>query len=146
MRIQLMNNTEPVNKITKNPSNVGNVLEGSLVDGTSVVDPDILIDSSIYPNCNYAYIVEFGRYYHVTNIESEKQGLWRLHLHCDPLRSFQNEILSNPAVIARSSSSWNLYLNDSQYKAYADPIMVTRVFPYGFNTFQYVLAMLGGHD
>lgn len=145
MTIDLMNNTDPINKITKSPTTVTS-LEGALVDGTSIIDPDILIESATVPPGNYAYIHEFNRYYFITNIESEHTGLWRLHMHVDPLKSFESSILANDAVIARAANTWNLYLEDSRYKAYADPIVVTRVFPYGFNTFQYVLAMLGGHD
>lgn len=144
--INLMQNSDPINKITKNPSTIA-TYTGYLVEGTSIIDPDILVESATPPAGNYAYISDFGgRYYHVTDIESEKTNLWRLHLHVDPLKSFAAQILANPAVIARSSDTFNLYLEDSRYKAYADPIVVTRVFPSGFNTFQYVLAMLGGHD
>lgn len=144
--INLMQNDDPINKITKNPSAVA-TYTGQLVEGTSIVNPDILVESETLPAGNYAYISAFGgRYYHVTNIESEKTNLWRLHLHVDPLKTYASQILANQAVIARSSDTFNLYLEDSRYKAYADPIVVTRVFPSGFNTFQYVLAILGGHD
>lgn len=143
--IVLMQNSDPINKISKNPSTVA-TYTGQLVEGTSISDPDILVESATLPAGNYAHIASFGRYYYITDIESEKTNLWRLHMHVDPLKSYASEILANPAVIARSSDTFNLYLEDSRYKAYADPIVVTRVFPSGFNTFQYVLAMLGGHD
>lgn len=145
MTIDLMTNSDPLNKIVKAPTS-GTSLTGSLVEGTDIMDPDILIESASLPAGNYAYIQDFGRYYYITNIESVKNGLWRLHMHVDVLMSFSSQILANTAVIARAASTWNLYLEDSRYKAYADPIVVTRVFPNGFNTYQYVLAMLGGHD
>lgn len=143
--IDLMQNSDPINKISKTPTTLS-TYTGQLVEGTSVIDPDILVESATLPAGNYCYISEFGRYYYITNIESEKTNLWRLHLHVDPLNTYASQILANPAVIARSTDTFNLYLEDSRYKAYADPIVVTRVFPSGFNTFQYVLAMLGGHD
>ncbi len=149
MNLSLLVNTDPPNKITKNPADPGPdpvTLTGSLVEGTSITDPDIRIEYDGYPPGNYVHIPEFGRYYYIKDITSENTGLWRLHLHVDPLKSFAAQILANPAVIARSTNTFNLYLEDSRYKAYADPIVVTRVFPSGFNTFQYVLAMLGGHD
>jgi hypothetical protein len=145
MNITLLVNTDPPNKITKNPTDPV-ALAGNLVEGTSISDPDIRIEYNGYPPGNYAYIPEFGRYYYIKDVTSENTGLWRLHLHVDPLKSFASQILANKAVIARSADTFNLYLEDSRYKAYADPIVVTRVFPNGFNTFQYVLAMLGGHD
>lgn len=143
--IVLMQNSDPINKISKNPSTVA-TYRGQLVEGTSISDPDILVESATLPAGNYAHIEAFGRYYYITDIKSERTDLWRLRMHVDPLKSWASEILANPAVIARSSNTFNLYLEDSRYKAYADPIVVTRVFPSGFNTFQYVLAMLGGHD
>lgn len=153
--IYLHTNADPVNKIKKavrsNPTS-GTAYTGQLVDGTSIIDPDILVESATPPVGNYAYILEFGpdantgRYYFIKDIESEKTNLWRLHMHVDVLASFADQILANTAVIARNSYLWNLYLEDSRFKAYANPYIVTKVFPSGFNTFQFVLAMLGGHD
>ena len=147
--IYLHSNTEPVNKIRKsirNSPTSGTAFTGQLVEGTSIIDPDILVESSSVPAGNYAYISEFGRYYFIKNIESEKTNLWRLHMHVDVLASFADQICANSAVIARNTYLWNLYLEDSRFKAYANPYIVTKVFPSGFNTFQFVLAMLGGHD
>lgn len=147
--IYLHNNTEPVNKIRKsirNSPTSGTAFTGQLVEGTSIIDPDILVESSSVPAGNYAYISEFGRYYFIKNIESEKTNLWRLHMHVDVLASFADQICANSAVIARNTYLWNLYLEDSRFKAYANPYIVTKIFPSGFNTFQFVLAMLGGHD
>ena len=147
--IYLHTNTDPVNKIKKavrsNPTS-GTAYTGQLVEGTSIIDPDILVESATPPAGNYAYISEFGRYYFIKDIESEKTNLWRLHMHVDVVASFADQILANTAVIARNSYLWNLYLEDSRFKAYANPYIVTKVFPSGFNTFQFVLAMLGGHD
>lgn len=147
--VYLHTNADPVNKIKKavrsSPTS-GTAFTGQLVEGTSIIDPDILVESSSVPAGNYAYISEFGRYYFIKNIESEKTNLWRLHMHVDVLASFDDQILANSAVIARNSYLWNLYLEDSRFKAYANPYIVTKVFPSGFNTFQFVLAMLGGHD
>lgn len=147
--IYLHTNSDPVNKIRKsirnNPTS-GTAFTGQLVEGTSIIDPDILVESSSVPAGNYAYISEFGRYYFIKNIESEKTNLWRLHMHVDVLASFADQICANSAVIARNTYLWNLYLEDSRFKAYANPYVITKNFPSGFNTFQFVLAMLGGHD
>lgn len=143
--IVMMNNTDPVNKITKNPTTVS-TFTGTLVEGTSIVNPDILVDSVTVPSGNYCYISAFNRYYYVKDIVSQKNGLWRLNLHVDPLKSFATEILANDAIIARSTDTFNLYLEDSRYKAYADPIIVTKKFPSGFTTFQFVLALLGTYS
>ena len=147
MTIQIYTETSPNNMINKADPPVGtDVLTGALVDGTSIVNPDILIESASLPAGNYAYIPEFGRYYYINDVTSEKMGLWRMKMHVDVLKTYATQLLANEVIAARSSSQWNLYLEDTRYKAYADPYNIVRVFPSGFNTFQYVLAMLGGHD
>lgn len=147
MTINIYTETHPVNYIKKDGVPSGNVgLSGSLVEGTNVVDPDILIESATLPTGNYAYITEFNRYYYIKNVESVKNGLWRLKMHVDVLKTYANQILANSVIAARSASNYNLNLNDSQYKAYANPHVMKRVFPSGFNTWQFVLALLGGYD
>ena len=145
--IVLHNCTDPVNKINKtiNENTLTGTYSGQLVEGTSLVDPNILIESETVPAGNYAYISAFGRYYYITDIVSEKTNLWRLTMHSDPLKSFASQICANTAVIARSSSDWNLYLEDTQYKAYANPKKIVKTFPSGFSTFKFVLALMGGH-
>lgn len=147
MTITIYTETHPLNYIKKDgPPSGSTPLTGSLVDGTTVVDPDILIESASLPSGNYAYIPEFGRYYHIKNIESVKNGLWRVKMHVDVLKTYESQILANEVIAGRSSSAYNLNLSDAQYKAYANPIVVKRAFPQGFNTFQFVLALLGGYD
>ena len=68
--IVLMNNQDELNKIKKNPAPV-RTLTGNLRDGTSIVDPEILIEyDGALTDCNYMYISTFHRYYFITNIES----------------------------------------------------------------------------
>ena len=146
MNIILMMNTSPLNKINKAVSTVA-TLTGSLVDESSIVDPVILIESATLPAANYAQIPDFnGRYYYIRNIESVRDGLWRLTLHVDVLKTYASAILSNRAVISRSTNLWNLYLEDNDFKSYANPYIITKNFPSGFSTYQLVLALLGGHD
>lgn len=145
MTITLMRNTSPLNKINKTATTVS-TLSGALIDESSIIDPVIEIESASVPAANYAHIPDFGRYYFINNIESVRDGLWRLTLHVDVLKTYASAILSNKAVVSRSTNLWNLYLEDNDFKCYADPYVITKDFPSGFNTYQLVLALLGGHS
>lgn len=144
--INTYNMTEPVNKIDKSLglSPVGSYT-GQLVDGTSIVDPDILIESSGVPGGNYAFIGEFGRYYFIKDKVSVKNGLWRLQMHVDVLKSYASGILSSTAIVARNSTNYNQMLNDSEFKIQENPIIMTKTFPSGFDTSvsSFVLDLIG---
>ena len=144
--IQLMTNSEPINKINKSPSNVGNAVEGSLMDACSIVDPVVLIElDSVPAGVNYAYIAAFNRYYFIRDVQSYRTGLWKFTMHCDVLKSFSAAILSSPAVVARSSSNFNMLLNDDKYFCQENPHIFTKAFPSGFDTSadSYILALVG---
>lgn len=147
--IQLMNNSDPITKIDKAPTNVGSAVEGTLKDSSSIVDPVVLIELDSVPvNVNYAYIEAFNRYYFVRDVQSYRTGLWQFTMHCDVLKSFASAILSSPAVVARSSSNFNMMLNDDQYCTQENPMIFTKAFPNGFDTStaSYVLALVGQAD
>lgn len=141
--IDFKNNQEELNKISKNPATVFS-LTGELRDGTSIVDPEILVEySGTLTNTNYMYIAEFHRYYFITNIESVRTGLWKVYAHCDVLKTYANAILGCTGVIARQEHNWNLFLNDSAFKVYSNPRIQVAKFPQKFTGDSYILAMKG---
>lgn len=143
--IDLMYNSAPYNKITKNPTSVRQ-LTGTLREETSIVDPEVNIEyNGALTDCNYAYIEQFRRYYFIRNIESVRNGLWRVYMHCDVLKTFSEGILGSPAIIERSTNNFNKYLNDPYFKCQQNPIIMTKNFPNGFDTSTatYVLALVG---
>lgn len=143
--VDLKLNTEPYNKITKNPTTVFTAT-GELKDGCSLMDPVILIASDTAPTgINYAYIAEFGRYYFIKNIDAYRTGLWSIDMHCDVLKTYSAAILSSPAVVARSSSNFNMLMNDDHYYTQENPHIFTKAFPSGFDTSadSYILALIG---
>lgn len=143
--VDLKLNTEPYNKITKNPATVFTAT-GELKEECSLVDPVILIAADTAPTgVNYAYIAEFGRYYFIKNIESYRTGLWSIEMHCDVLKTFASGILSSPAVVSRSSSNFNMMMNDDHYYTQENPHIFTKAFPSGFDTSadSYILALIG---
>lgn len=141
--IDFKNNQEELNKISKNPSTVFS-LTGTLRDGTSIVDPEILVEyDGTLTNTNYMYIAEFNRYYFITNIESVRTGLWKVYAHCDVLKTYANAILGCTGVISRQEHNWNLFLNDSAFKVYSNPRIQVAKFPNKFTGDSYILAMKG---
>lgn len=141
--IVLMNNTEELNKITKNPT-VVRTLSGTLKDETDIVDPKILIEyDGTLTDCNYMYIQALSRYYFITKIESVRTKLWRIYAHCDVLKTYSEGILGTEAVVARNEHRYNLYLNDPMFKVYTQPRLQIANFPNKFTGESYVLVMNG---
>ena len=145
--IKFMFNNEPMNKISKTPQELFE-LTGTLRDESSIVDPVILVEHNKPISANYAYIAEFNRYYYIRDIESVRAGLWRISMHTDVLKTFSEGILNSPCIVAKSSSKYNLYLNDPDYKCQQNDIVMTIDFPQGFNIAgsYYVLTCLGDRE
>ena len=142
--IVFMFNNEPMNKISKTPVEKF-TLTGELRDESSIIDPVILIEKDNPIEANYAYIAAFNRYYYIKDITAVRTGLWRISMHTDVLKTFSEGILNSPCIVAKSSSKYNMYLNDSDYKCLQDDIVMTKTFPSGFNLADsmYVAAILG---
>lgn len=135
---------EPKNKINKTLSSVYTI-QGNLRNESDIVNPTILVESSIPINGNYAYIELFQRYYFVTEMRSIRTNLWEIKLHTDVLKTFSEGILGSPCIVARSYDRFNLYLNDELYKADNRELDFTREFPNGFDTtnIRFILALIG---
>ena len=142
--INFMYNNEPMNKISKSPQSLFS-LTGTLKDETSIVDPEILVEYSNPITANYAYIQQFSRYYYIRDITSVRTGLWRVRMHTDVLKTFSQGILGSPAIFKKSSSNYNLYINDPDYKCQQNDVIVTKEFPSGFNleASRFVLTLFG---
>lgn len=147
MNVQLLTNESEVNRIGKNLSSVG-TYTGILRESCSILNPTITIQgvsASAIKNVNYMYISDFSRYYYVDNITSLKNDLWEISGHVDVLETYSSQILSNPAVIARQESQYNLYLDDGQFRTYATPDIIVKRFPNSFpKSGSYVLLVVGG--
>lgn len=138
-----VNNSEK-NAFNKDKTLIATV-QGTLKDGTSIIDPVIIVSSLLETvrNCNYIEIPEFNRKYFVNNIKSIRNGLVELSCHVDVLESFKDEILSNRALIRRSENNWNLYLDDGSFKLYSNPNVKQLSFPSGFDGLHYILVVAG---
>lgn len=138
-----LNNSEK-NKVTKSLTDIMTV-SGELKTGTSIIDPIIMVNCNLsdIAKCNYMTIGSFGRSYFVNNIRSIRSGLLEFSCHVDVLSSFADAIRENTAIIQKQEKEWNLYLNDGSFKIYQNPMVLTKAFPSGFTTQEFVLAVAG---
>ncbi len=120
-------------------------LTGTLKAETSIVDPVIIIEADVATlnRANYMEIESFGRFYFITNIKSIRNGLVEISAHCDVLSSFKTAIRGNSGIIAKQENAWNLYLNDGSFKVYQNPMVLTKAFPSGFTSQEFVLGVAG---
>lgn len=143
--IILQKNKSELNRVNKDIEDIITI-DGSLKNPTSIIDPVIIIESdlAIIANCNYLTIPIFSRSYFVNNIRSIRTNLIEFSCHVDVLSSFSEQIKNNTAIIKRQETEWNLYLNDGSFRVYQNPVILTKAFPSGFTTQEFVLAIAGG--
>lgn len=142
--VALQSNSSPKNQLDKSVSGVLSV-SGTLKEGTSVIDPVILIQAplSTLVNANYMTISAFGRSYFITDIRSIRNDLVEISGHVDVLSTYAAGIRGNNAIIYRQENDWNLYLDDGSFQIYQNPSVLTRPFPSGFSTLEFILAVAG---
>ena len=85
-------------------------LNGILRDGSSLKNPNILIecDVSQIANANYMEIPDFGRSYFITEKESVTNSLFLVTARCDVLTSYASQIRLNTAIVHKQENDWNL--------------------------------------
>lgn len=144
MTVNFLINKSEKNAVNKSTENVVS-LSGTLKEETSIINPVITVEysSNTIFNANYLYIPDFKRYYFMNDMVVVSNKLLRVSCHVDVLMSFKDSILKNSAIISRQENDWNLYLNDGSFKTYQNPYIVTKSFPTGFNTQQFVLVVAG---
>ena len=137
-------NASERNKMNKSLTTIA-TLTGTLKQETSIIDPVIMIEGAMsdYKTCNYCTISEFGRSYFINNIRSVRNNLIEFTCHVDVLSTYATQIRSCMAITRRQENAWNLYLNDGTFKCYQNPIVLTKLFPNGFGSPQFVLAVAG---
>lgn len=146
MQIILYNNTRPLNNITRSLSTVA-TLNGTLKEGCNIYNPDIRVEyNAAYINANYAYIPEYSRYYSFTQPPSIEGDLMVLHLAVDVLYTYASYVMGADCIAERSSSNYDVMLEDSAVCAVAGYEVFSRSLPYTFRPDQgkYVLIVAGG--
>lgn len=118
---------------------------GVLREASSIINPSILVEGDLttFSDANYLRIPALNRAYFINDIVSFREGLVQLNCHVDVLSTYSGAIRNNKGIIFRQENDWNLYLNDGVLEVYQNPIVVTKVFPGGFDGQSYVLALAG---
>ena len=122
------------------------IVTGNLKEETSIISPVINIKKSDPVRYNYCYIPDFKRYYYINNIESVRQGIWRLYLQVDPLMSFKRDILALSVVVSKQSAITNgdEYIDDGSLVTDNQLFKTVYKFADGFNdNAQYILITAG---
>lgn len=83
---------------------------------------------------NYPYFIDLN------NVINIGKGVFNVPMSLDLLEFYKSKILDSTAIIERSASAYNMYLQDNMYNAYGYPIIGCKVFPSGFsNNYTYLL-------
>ena len=146
MNIIFYKTKDPVEVLNKTLTDAAQKV-GNLIDPCGVLNPVITFNFNPV-NYNYAFIAAFNRYYYADKPTVVNGGIWQVSFHVDPLMSWKNDIKKSPCIAAKSSTAYNLYLNDPNYKCYQDDIILMRKFTGGFSaeTPSYVLALFGDKE
>lgn len=144
LSVTLCNNTSPAEKINKSLT-AGNSFDCLLKEDCSVLRPVIKIKTSNdITGYNYMKIPGLNRCYFIDDIVSINNDIWMVSGHVDVLETYKNEILNNEAVIKRQANMFNTYLNDPEWKVYADENVVAYKMTSPFNkALKYVLTVAG---
>ena len=143
MQVILYKYNGRTNTISKELPTSSLTLEGVLKEGTSLLNPSILIESTNYDKVvndsnirvgylnngvfrnitynqlerlfdyNYAYIPDFKRYYFITDISSFRTNLWRIDMKVDVLKTYEHDIISQTQYVSRYESASSYNYKDN---------------------------------
>lgn len=92
-------------------------ITGALRDGCSVERPMIgfAADRMTSPvRYNYAFVVEFARYYFIQDWEWYK-GLWWAHMEVDPMATYKTQIGASSCYVLRAANQRDITITDGLY-------------------------------
>ena len=107
-------NDNVINKTTR----IIHEIDISMKQSVNVVTPDIVLNIQGVPNlleCNYAYIRDFKRFYFIRDITNENLHEFTLHLECDVLETYRDDILNSRAVVMKQMDDED-FSNDLRFK------------------------------
>lgn len=108
-------------------------LECVLKEGSDILKPELLIESSNPIGFNEMYIPDFKRYYFI-GCENVSNNLWRIYsLGVDTLYTYKNEILSLNAIIDKQENVHNDLIDDGSYVRQVDTFKEVLTYSKGFN-------------
>lgn len=104
MEIKLYSTLDNDNVINKDLT-LKHTFNIKLKNDTDIINPVILVNDKgtmNFKECNYCYLSGFNRYYFIRTIDSMNNNVWGLHLECDVLESFKDDILNSHAEYKRN--------------------------------------------
>lgn len=116
MKVNFYNLSKRVNS-TKRPTGTGTEYDCVLKEDTSILNPVLTITTgniTSVPSWNYAYIADFGRYYHITDITSDGWH-WYVSMSVDVMASYKTEIGSADLYMLRSTAAYDGNIYDNYY-------------------------------
>lgn len=145
MTIILYNNLSDMNVVNKDLTLIAELNDDSLRNSTEFINPTIRVkcDDGDAVNCNYLYIQEFGRYYYA-KASVVANGLFEFECKNDPLMSWWDNVKECDCIIERNENLYNTYLDDGTFKAYQNPIVITKKFKRGLTANEFILITSGG--
>ena len=110
-----------------------------------VANPTFIItgDVSDYAAINYMHVGDFGRYYFLDPPRALPGGLVEVTGHVDILSTVAIALKTTTAIVERQETYYNLYLNDGTFQAQCNDKVVTKEFPSGFSSPNFVLILAG---
>lgn len=93
--------TDDMPNVINKTYSLGTAVSCELKDGTSVESPVFLVtDSAVSKTDTYAYCSDLGRFYYINDITLSPDGCY-VSCTCDPLKSFETQILANEYNVVR---------------------------------------------
>lgn len=124
------------------------VVNGVCKSDLDMMNPQFVIEMEPTTLCqyNYAKVEELGKYYYIGSPEIENNHLSLVQFSEDVLETFKNEILAHPAILARSTNFYDLYLQDNNKTTQQNTNTYVFEFDRSFDEFNYVLTTSGSAD
>ena len=114
MTINLYINTSDRRRVNK-VLNAEKTYDCTIRREAGVSDPVIeIVSTDDLRGYNYVYIPLYGRYYYAT-VTVGPNNLYTLSCTCDVLMSFKGSFLPKEAILKRSASLYNLYMDDGHF-------------------------------
>ena len=114
MTITIYQNTSDTRRVSKDLQGATN-FECNIKRETNISNPTIEIQSaSDLRQYNYVYIPLYKRYYYAT-VSAGPNNVYTFTCKCDVLMSFKGSFLPKQAIIKRSASLFNLYMDDGHF-------------------------------
>lgn len=144
MQIVFYQNKSDDRVVSKSLDTISTLTSCELKEDCSILNPVFLVSGGVstFADVNYCYVADFLRYYYITDIKSAGNGMTEISCRVDVLMSFSAAFLERDAIVARNENEFNLMLDDSEFRLYADPHIITKAFSSGFSDPTYIITTL----